>query len=238
VFGAAPPERRIPFTVADVSLRAESAVVEAFLELLELPESRYEASRLVALLAVDAVRRRFGMTEADLALVRRWVRESGVRWGTDAGQRAALGLPETAEHTWRFGLDRLLLGYAMRGEGRYVVGGVLPYDDVEGTPARALGRLAAFADAACGLRARPATGRRRSVRCSRSSSPRRRTRTRRRWRPCVRRSARSPTRRAGRALPPPCRSRSCAPSSGARSRSRRVRAGFSPAASPCARWCP
>jgi exodeoxyribonuclease V gamma subunit len=151
VFATAPPERRIPFTVADVSLRAESAVVEAFLELLELPESRYEASRLVALLAVDAVRRRFGMTEADLALVRRWVRESGVRWGADAAQRAALGLPGIAEHTWRFGLDRLLLGYAMRGEGRYCVGGVLPYDDVEGTPARALGRLAAFADAACGL---------------------------------------------------------------------------------------
>jgi exodeoxyribonuclease V gamma subunit len=159
VFATAPPERRIPFTVADVSLRAESAVVGAFLDLLELPESRCEASRLIALLAVDAVRRRFGMTEADLVLVRRWVRESGVRWGADAGQRAALGLPATAEHTWRFGLDRLLLGYAMRGEGRHLVGEVLPYDDVEGTSARALGRLAAFADAACGLCARLAAPR-------------------------------------------------------------------------------
>ena len=58
VFGGAPPERRIPFTIADRSLRAESALVAAFLSLLDLPGSRYDASQLLELLETPAVHRR------------------------------------------------------------------------------------------------------------------------------------------------------------------------------------
>jgi exodeoxyribonuclease V gamma subunit len=151
VFATAPDARKIPFTIADRSARAESPLVRAFLALLALPASRYEASRLLALLDVDAVRRRFALTEPELALVRGWVRESGIRWGVDAAARGALGLPAIAEHTWRFGLDRLLLGQARRGDDRRLVGGILPFDDVEGTAARAAGRLVSFAEAAFAL---------------------------------------------------------------------------------------
>jgi exodeoxyribonuclease V gamma subunit len=163
VFGTAPRERFIPYTIADRSLRAERPLVDAFLALLELPESRYDANRILALVDVAAVRRRFGFTETDVARAHRWVREAGIRWGVDGEGRAALGLPEIVEHTWRFGLDRLLLGYAMVGDGRRRFADVLPYDDVEGTSARAAGLLATLAEACFALRAalgapRPAAG--------------------------------------------------------------------------------
>jgi exodeoxyribonuclease V gamma subunit len=152
VFATVPLPRRIPFTIADRSARAESPIARAFLGLLALPASRYEASRLLALLDVDAVRRRFGFSEADLDLARAWVRDAGIRWGVDAAARGALGLPETHEHSWRFGLDRLLLGVARRGDDGRLVAGILPFDDVEGTAARVAGRLASFAEAAFALR--------------------------------------------------------------------------------------
>jgi exodeoxyribonuclease V gamma subunit len=152
VFATAPRERAIPYSIADRSLRAERPLVAAFLALLELPASRYDANRLLALLEVEAVRRRFGFTPTDAARARRWVREVGIRWGVDAAARADLGLPATGEHTWRFGLDRLLLGHAMMGEGRHRFAGVLPYDDVEGTAARAAGLLSTFARACADLR--------------------------------------------------------------------------------------
>src|SRR5262249_52065159 len=110
VFGGTRGERRIPFTIADRSLRADSALVEGFLGLLDLPGSRYAADRLLALLDTPAVHRRFGFAAGDLDLVRRLVTESGVRWGVDAAARERLGLPAVDEQTWRFGLDRLLLG--------------------------------------------------------------------------------------------------------------------------------
>jgi exodeoxyribonuclease V gamma subunit len=152
VFGTAPADRRIPFSVADRNLGAASPVVRAFLDLLDLAGSRYEASRLLALLEVESVRRRFGFTEADLTLARAWVRASGIRWGVDAEARAELALPAMAEHTWRFGLERLLLGYARRGDDHALIGGILPFDDVEGTQARAVGLLVTFAEAAFALR--------------------------------------------------------------------------------------
>ena len=151
VFGGTQGARRIPFTVADRSLRAESPLVEAFLELLDLRGSRYEADRLLALLDTPAVHRRFGIAAGDLDLVQRLVRESAVRWGVDRAMRAKLGVPASPEYTWRYGLDRLLLGFALPGDDRRLRDGVLPCDAVEGSDAQVLGRFVTFVDAASAL---------------------------------------------------------------------------------------
>ncbi len=151
VFGGARDRRHIPYTVADRSLRADSPLVAAFLGLLELPGGRYEADRLLALLDAPAVHRRFGFEAGELQLAQRLVRESAVRWGVDAGMRARLDLPAVPEHTWRFGLDRLLLGFSLPSDHLRLWGDIPPCDAVEGSEAQALGRLAAFVDAAAGL---------------------------------------------------------------------------------------
>lgn len=141
--GADPGFPLLPFHVADRGLRSQNPVAEAVARVLALPETRMTASEVLDLLALEPVRRRFGLAEDDLPAIRRWVDESGIRWGIDADDRARHGQPAADANTWRFGLDRLLLGYAMPGEDR-TFGGVLPFDAVEGGPARTLGR---FADA-------------------------------------------------------------------------------------------
>jgi len=92
------------------------------------------------------IQRKFGFLEMDLDLVRRWVRETRIRWGIDGQSRAQLDLPELAENTWQAGLDRLMLGYAMPGQDESMFGGVLPYDDIEGSEASVLGRLLEFTE--------------------------------------------------------------------------------------------
>ncbi|MGA7802843.1 MAG: exodeoxyribonuclease V subunit gamma, partial [Gammaproteobacteria bacterium] len=145
VFSSARDERYIPYSIADRPLASESPLTAAFLTLLELGDSRFDADSMTALLETQAVRRRFGFAEDELALVHRWVRESGIRWGIDAGHRQQLGLPATDEHSWRRGLDRLLLGVALPGDDR-LFGTLLPYE-VEGGETEVLGRLCQFADA-------------------------------------------------------------------------------------------
>lgn len=147
VFATAPRERRMPFSIADRSVAA-AGIMRAFLRLLALAATRRDAESVLALLEAPAVGRRFGIRAAELPLAREWVRASGVRWGRDEHERAALGLPATREHTWKAGLDRLMLGYAMPGEGRHLFGGILPYDAVEGTSAMLAGRLKSFVEAA------------------------------------------------------------------------------------------
>ena len=82
------------------------------------------------------------------------MREAGIRWGINAGIKDSWSLPATAEHTWQAGLDRLLLGYALPGQGRELYAGILPYDEVEGGEAQALGQLQSFTEALFGLDAR------------------------------------------------------------------------------------
>ncbi len=147
VFASADGQRHIPFSIADRSVRAESPVTDAFFGLLELAGSRFDANRVLALLETEAVRRRFDLVEDDLTLVHRWVRETGIRWGIDSASRAALDLPALGENTWRAGLERLLLGYALPGENRRLLGDILPYDEVEGEQAQVMGRLRTFAAA-------------------------------------------------------------------------------------------
>jgi exodeoxyribonuclease V gamma subunit len=147
VFGAAEPARRIPVQVSGRPGRGARSLTGAFFELLALPEGRCDSNQLLGLLEVEAVRRRFGIGAPDVEVLRDWVRAAGVRWGVDAADRAARGLPAVGDHTWRAGLDRLLLGYALPGEGRRCFAGILPQDDVEGEAAALLGRLVAFAEA-------------------------------------------------------------------------------------------
>lgn len=151
VFGSAPPERCVPFTIADRGLARASAIARALLRLLALPQSRLDAETVLTLLDTEAVARRFALTDADVVAARRWVQESGVRWGRDRAAREALGFPASDAHTWRHGLDRMLLGYALREADAQCYRGRLPYDAIEGTEARALGAFADFTDAVFAL---------------------------------------------------------------------------------------
>ena len=147
VFGRAGGDRpRIPYRIADRHVRATEVVFDAFARLLDVLRGRFAASDVLDLLGNAVIGSRFGIAAEELDLVRAWVAASGIRWGADAAHRREVGQPALSENTWRFGLDRMLLGYAMPGEGRLLYGGVLPYDDIEGTTADLLGRLADFCE--------------------------------------------------------------------------------------------
>ncbi len=143
VFGTAPEARYIPWSIADRSVPAEHPIIQVFMQLLELPASRFAVSDVLSILQVPAVLRRFSLDEIGFERIRRWVRESGVRWGTDKALRRQLGLPAAHENTWRFGMERMLLGYAMPPE-ETLFHGILPYAEIEGGDARSLGRLQSF----------------------------------------------------------------------------------------------
>ena len=151
VFGAASAKRRIPWSIADRTPPSEHALVQIFLQLLRLPGSRFEASEIASLLEVPAIRYRAGFDEAGFERVLRWIRESGIRWGLDDEFRKAMDIPDSNQNTWSFGLDRLLLGYAMPvGSPSYR--GISPYTEIEGSDGEDLGRLHAFIDGLKDLR--------------------------------------------------------------------------------------
>ncbi len=131
--------RYIPYTVSDRIASGASPLMSAALSLLELPERRLGVSEVLDWLEVPAFRRRFDIEEDELERLAQWLAGSGVRWGLDGEHRDTLDLPALSENTWQFGLDRMLLGFAI-GEGSF--DGIQAYDEIGGLEADLAGRLA------------------------------------------------------------------------------------------------
>ncbi|CAM3513148.1 RecBCD enzyme subunit RecC [Vibrio aerogenes CECT 7868] len=147
VFGNAPGERFIPFSISDRTADRESPVLQAFLRLIQLPESRCLSSELLELLETPAMMGRFDISEAEFEQARSWVKASGIRWGLNEETARTLGLPATHQNTWEFGIERMLSGYAMSHTvdvfeyGSWIVA---PFNEVQGLEAVLAGKLAAF----------------------------------------------------------------------------------------------
>lgn len=137
--------RRLPFTILDRPRRGALPLLTRLEWLLQLPDARCTTAEIWDLLDVPAVRARFGLAVDQLPRLRQWLEEAGARWGLDAAHRAHWHMPDgLAQNTWRFALDRLLLGYAT-GNGP-AFAGTLPYGELSALDAAALGPLASLLD--------------------------------------------------------------------------------------------
>lgn len=137
-------EQYIPYSIADQNLRSVSTTIDTFFAVLDCMDSRFEAGRVFEILQCDDVARKFNLSPADLDLVQSWIRETGIHWGIDDTHRARLDQPPTVIHSWRYGLDRMILGFAMPGDDTFIYNDILPYDHIEGDNAAVLGNLADF----------------------------------------------------------------------------------------------
>ncbi|TMX47186.1 exodeoxyribonuclease V subunit gamma [Vibrio sp. Hep-1b-8] len=147
VFGNAPGERFIPYSISDRTADQESPILNAFMQLVNLPNTRCLASELLELLETPAVLARFELSEDEFILAKQWVEESGIRWGLNASTSEEFELPATEQNTWQFGIERMLLGYAMpnsAGLFESQSGTIAPYNEVQGMGAELAGKLAHF----------------------------------------------------------------------------------------------
>ena len=108
--------RHLPYAVADTTPHQEP-MVQALQSLLQLPQARLSLSEWMGLFQVESVRTRYGLQAQDVQDLHTLLSDAGIRWGLDAAHREHWGMQaealDSAQNTWVFGLQRLLLGYAM-----------------------------------------------------------------------------------------------------------------------------
>ena len=134
---------RLPWELADLAVRRVNPVADALLRVVELVEGRGKASEVLGLLALEPVADRFDIGPNELATLQGWVVDSGIRWGVSAEARAQHDQPEDVQNTWRFGLERLLMG-VMMSEDERLPAGVRPFESVEGGATHLVGRFVHF----------------------------------------------------------------------------------------------
>jgi len=142
VFGLDSRDKRyIPYAIADRSPRNQFALIDTLFRLFEVAPGRWSASEIMSLLATEPIRKRMEIEEAEMDQLALWVGESGIRWGLDAAHRKRHGQPAVPHNTWRFGLDRMALGYCMPTDHFELQYDCLPYTSIEGMAGRLLGRF-------------------------------------------------------------------------------------------------
>lgn len=145
VFGGATGARHLPYSLSDRARHSAHPVVQSFQTLLNLPLARWAADDILSLAAVPAIARRFHLDGIAMNQLHHWIGSAGVRWGLNAATRRQFGAGDFEQNSWRFGLDRLLLGIA-QADDHVLTAGVAPWSDLEGGSTAALGGLWLFVD--------------------------------------------------------------------------------------------
>ena len=159
----------LPCSIADRTLKDSEPLVQAFIDLLELPDSRFQVSQILGYLRLPALQKKFSFADDELVLLERWVNHAAIHWGLDAAHKQRIISTEKsisyadepqhespqpnensrshfAKHTsinnkfsWQQGLKRLLLGFAHNDQAVLYQDQLL-LADVEGDEALLLGR--------------------------------------------------------------------------------------------------
>ncbi|WP_423464314.1 exodeoxyribonuclease V subunit gamma [Promicromonospora sp. MS192] len=135
------PAHGLRVRLADRALDRTNPLLAVVMRLLDLAGGRAGVGDVVDLAHTEPVRRRFGFRDDDLEQLAGWVRETGVRWGFDAGHRTDFGLADYGSGTWQEGVDRLLAGVAMSDDTGTWLERTLPLDDVGSGQVELVGRL-------------------------------------------------------------------------------------------------
>jgi len=108
--------RHLPYAVADTTPHLEPTV-QALQTLLQLPQLRLSLGEWLGLFQVEMVRNRYDLQAQDVQDLYQLLSDAGIRWGLDTKHRQHWGvqadIPHNDHNTWVFGLQRLLLGYAL-----------------------------------------------------------------------------------------------------------------------------
>ena len=145
VFGGEPQkEKQIPFSISDRSTKSTSQVIQTFDDILQLAGSRLSVYRILDLLYRPIVYRHFDLSAPQLDSIALWIKNTNIRWGIDEEHREKIGVTAFKENSWKEGLNRMLLGYALPSLDHRSFKGTFPLDTIEGEKIQALGGLAEF----------------------------------------------------------------------------------------------
>ena len=131
----------LPCSIADRTLKDSEPLVQAFIDLLDLPDSRFQISQILSYIRLPALQDKFSFVEDDLLLLERWLNHAAIHWGIDADHKHKILSTEQVndKFTWQQGLQRLLLGFAHSDQNTLYQNQLL-LADVEGDEALLLGR--------------------------------------------------------------------------------------------------
>ena len=151
---------RLPLVIADRGLRETSPAADLLMALLAIPGSRASIDNVLAVAGHPLVREACGIDDDTVATWTDFLERTTVRWGLDSAHRGRQGLARRSNaeiHTWKLGLERMLLGATLPdADARLELGSVVPLEQVETADLARITKLVRILDLLRVLEARAA----------------------------------------------------------------------------------
>ena len=144
----------LPLVIADRSIRDVNEGVDLLAKLLELIGSRCSVDDMRAVFSHPLICAHFGLNDERFEVWDRCVDRTEIRWGLTPDHRKRAGLPAGAldAHTWKMGLERMILGATLPDSSlRPALGGVVPLEDVALADIDTIATFIQLFDIVCGL---------------------------------------------------------------------------------------
>ena len=129
----------LAWNLSDISIIDEHPLIQSFLQLLQLPNSRFEISEIMSLLEIPQIARQFELDEVAISDVLEWIEASNVRWGIDDKFKNEINQAATIQNTWLQARQRLFAGYAL-GDVR-IWNNIAPLRHIDSNVAVNIGRF-------------------------------------------------------------------------------------------------
>lgn len=133
----------IPFQVSGAANNSDDSMVAALEQILNFKEEDLTSEKVISLLEQKRIKQRFGIQDCNY--IRSVVSKANIRFG-----RKNRAEDDTQFVSWKYGLEKILLGYAMLTDEEYPIGEDLtlyPFKDTEASGSYDLFRLKAFVSA-------------------------------------------------------------------------------------------
>jgi len=133
---------KIPFVVADRTLRETSTGAQLAADILSLIGSRFDVDSVVNIATHELVLKNAYLGSGDVDAWLRHIHNTRVRWGLDVQHRKLNGLdaPDITAHTWKQLVDRTLLGALLPDavETMFEMGDIVPVPRIDTTEIESL----------------------------------------------------------------------------------------------------
>ncbi len=139
VFDNAP--KKIPYIISDQAFSTGDSLIKAVDVFINLHHCNFKAENVLQLLDYKAVRQRFGID--DVEMIREIIADANIRYGIEGSKE-----DDTYLFSWKHGLSKLILGYAIKGGANYTMEDTdfFPCDAMEGSDALNIFKIKAFAE--------------------------------------------------------------------------------------------
>ncbi|HMI76931.1 MAG TPA: exodeoxyribonuclease V subunit gamma [Buchnera sp. (in: enterobacteria)] len=104
----------MPFMIFNEFSNKKNEIFFNFKKILSIGDKRFYNKEIFSLITSSSLIKKFEINEKDIPMLFKIINESGIQWGIDFNHLNNLSLPNNVKHTWESGIQRMILGYAIK----------------------------------------------------------------------------------------------------------------------------